>query len=89
MNAKDLAKAVADQNGLSQADAQKVLAGVLDGIVEAVARGEEVSLPGFGKFKRKERAAREGRNPATGESIQIAASSAVAFTPAKALKDRL
>lgn len=89
MNAKDLAKAVADQHGLSQGDAQKVVAGVLDGIAEAVARGEEVSLPGFGKFKRKERAAREGRNPATGESIQIAASSGIAFTPAKALKDRL
>ena len=89
MNTRDLAKVVADQHGLSTTDAQKVVAGVLDGIVEAVARGDEVSLAGFGKFKRQERAAREGRNPSTGESIQIAASSGVVFTPAKALKDRL
>ena len=66
-----------------------VIDATLGAIIEAVANGEEVSLPGFGKFKRKETPARPGRNPATGEAIQIAASSKVTFTPAKALKDRL
>lgn len=58
-------------------------------MAEAVAAGEEVSLPGFGKFRLKDRPARAGRNPATGEAITIAASKKLTFTPAKALKDRL
>lgn len=89
MNTKDLAKAAADKHGVTEKQAREVLDGLLDGISEAVAKGEEMSLPGFGKFKRKETPARQGRNPATGEAIQIAASSKVTFTPAKALKDRL
>lgn len=89
MNTKDLAKQVADAQGTSEKHVRDVLDALLTGIVDAVARGEEVSLPGFGKFKRKETAARQGRNPATGEAIEIAASSKVTFTPAKALKDRL
>jgi len=56
---------------------------------DALARGEEVDLHGFGKFKPKERAARQGRNPQTGEIITIAASKGVGFAAAKALKDRL
>ena len=89
MNTKDLAKAAADKHGVTEKQAREVLDGLLDGISEAIAKGEEVSLPGFVKFKRKETPARQGRNPATGEAIQIAASSKVTFTPAKALKDRL
>lgn len=89
MNAKELAKTVADQHGLSQADVQKVIAGVFDGIASAAASGEEVSLPGFGKFKAKDIAAREGRNPSTGETMTFAAQRKITFQPAKALKDRL
>ena len=58
-------------------------------IIDAAMRDEEVSLSGFGKFKVKESAAREGRNPATGETIQIAAAKKLSFTPAKAVKDKL
>ena len=89
MNTKELAKTVAEQHGLSEADVQKVIAGVLDGIAAAAASGEEVSLPGFGKFKAKDVAAREGRNPSTGETMTFAAQRKIAFQPAKALKDRL
>ncbi|RSU64367.1 HU family DNA-binding protein, partial [Sphingomonas sp. S-NIH.Pt3_0716] len=56
---------------------------------EAAAKGEEISLPGFGKFKVKDTPERSGRNPSTGEAITIAASKKITFTPAKALKDRL
>lgn len=89
MNTKDLAKVVADKHGVTEKQAHAVLGGLLDGIAEAVAAGEEVSLPGFGKFKLKDMPERGGRNPATGEAITIAASKKVTFTPAKALKDRL
>ena len=58
-------------------------------IGEAAARGEEISLNGFGKFKVKDSPAREGRNPATGAAMTIAASKKLAFTPAKAIKDKL
>ena len=58
-------------------------------IVNAAAQGEEVSLSGFGKFKVTSRAEREGRNPATGATIKIAASKKLSFTPAKAVKDAL
>lgn len=58
-------------------------------IVAAAAKGDEVSLTGFGKFKIKVKPAREGRNPATGETIQIAASKTLTFVPAKAVKDIL
>lgn len=89
MNTKELAKQVADASSVSEKHVREILDALLAGIVDTVTKGEEVSLPGFGKFKRKETAARQGRNPATGEAIEISASSKVAFTPAKALKDRL
>ena len=89
MNTKDFAKTIASQHGVTEKVARDVIDGLLDGIAKAMTKGEEVSLPGFGKFKRKETPAREGRNPATGAAMQIAASSKVTFTPAKALKDKL
>lgn len=89
MNTKELAKAVADQHGISQTDAQTMITAVLNGIVEAAASGDEVSLPGFGKFKVKDVAAREGRNPSTGEAMTFAAQRKITFQPAKAVKDRL
>jgi DNA-binding protein HU-beta len=62
---------------------------LLKEIVVAASKGDEISLPGFGKFKVREAAAREGRNPSTGEIIAIPASRKLSFTPAKAVKDQL
>lgn len=89
MNNNDLAEALASENGLTKADARKYVDGVFGAIAEAAAKGEEISLNGFGKFKVKDSPAREGRNPANGETIQIAASKKLTFTPAKAVKDKL
>jgi DNA-binding protein HU-beta len=88
MNSSELADAVASAANLSKVDARKVVEAVFAAIVDAAAAGEEVSLTGFGKFKVKESAAREGRNPSTGETIQIAASRKLGFSPAKAVKDK-
>ena len=85
MNAKDLAKSVAQSQGLTEAAAKKVV----EAVAEAAAAGDEVNLPGFGKFKVKDMPERGGRNPSTGEAITIAASKKLTFTSAKALKDRL
>ncbi|SCW77153.1 DNA-binding protein HU-beta [Sphingobium faniae] len=89
MNNSDLADNIAAANGLSKADARKVVDGVFAAIADAAAKGDEVSLNGFGKFKVKDTPAREGRNPATGATIQIAASKKLTFAPAKAVKDKL
>jgi DNA-binding protein HU-beta len=89
MNNSDLAERIADANGLNKADARKVVDAVFAAIADAAAAGDEVAINGFGKFKIKESAAREGRNPSTGETIQIAASKKLGFSPAKAVKDRL
>jgi DNA-binding protein HU-beta len=62
---------------------------VIQAIADAASRGEEVAINGFGKFKVKDTAARQGRNPATGATIDIAAAKKLTFTPAKAVKDRL
>ena len=87
MNKKDLVKAMAEQLGTTQKAAAEQLDAVLDVITAALVAGEDVKLTGFGTFSVTERAAREGRNPATGETIQIAASKAPKFKAAKALKD--
>lgn len=89
MNTKELAKVAADKHGMTEKQALEVMSGLLDGIAETVAKGEEMNLPGFGKFKVKDMPERGGRNPSTGEAITIAASKKLTFTPAKALKDRL
>ena len=81
MNNNDLAEALAAGNDITKADARRYVDGVLAAIVEAAAKGEEISLNGFGKFKVKNSPAREGRNPANGETIQIAASKKLTFTP--------
>lgn len=67
---------------LSGADADRAIGAVLDAITEALVAGDKVSLPGFGIFETRERAARTGRNPQTGEALEIAASTAAAFKPA-------
>ncbi|MBT0667370.1 HU family DNA-binding protein [Novosphingobium profundi] len=89
MNNADLAEKLATQTGASKADARKSVDAVFAAIAQAAADGEEISLNGFGKFKVKETAAREGRNPSTGETIQIPASKKLSFTAAKAVKDKL
>ncbi|BBE33315.1 integration host factor [Sphingosinicella microcystinivorans] len=89
MNNADLAEALAETLGTTKADARKAVDAVFAAITDAAAKGEEVSLNGFGKFKVKASPAREGRNPATGAAMQIAASNKLAFSPAKAVKDRL
>ena len=88
MNNSDLADQLGVE-GMSKTDARKIVDGIFEAIVTAATSGNEVSISGFGKFKIKESAAREGRNPATGETIQIAASKKLGFAPAKAVKDRL
>lgn len=89
MNNTDLAEKLAGENGLSKADARKFVDQVFAEIAEAAAGGSEISLGGFGKFKVKDTPAREGRNPSTGATIQIAAARKLTFTPAKAVKDKL
>ncbi len=89
MNNTDLAEKIATANDLTKADAKKLVDGLFAAIADAAAAGNEVSLNGFGKFKVKASAAREGRNPSTGATIQIAASRKLGFTPAKAVKDKL
>lgn len=88
MNTADLADrlAAADTN-LTKAQAKTLVDAMLSGLRDALVAGEEVSLPGFGKFKVQAKPARTGRNPSTGAAIQIAASKKVSFTAAKALKD--
>ena len=89
MNNAELADNVAASLGLSKADARKAVDAVIAAITDAAAKGEEVSINGFGKFKVKATPAREGRNPSTGETIQIKAARKLSFGPAKAVKDRL
>lgn len=89
MNNAELADKVAADNDISKADARKIVDGAIAAIVAAAAAGEEIALNGFGKFKVKDSPAREGRNPATGAAMQIAASKKLTFSPAKAVKDKL
>lgn len=89
MNNADLAETLVSGHGLTKADARKAVDSLFTAIADAAAKGEEISLNGFGKFKVKQSAAREGRNPSTGATIQIAASKKLGFAPAKALKDKL
>lgn len=87
MNKNDLVTAVATSAGLSKADAAKAVEGVFEAISGALADGDEVRLVGFGTFAVSERAASEGRNPRTGETIQISASKQPKFKAGKGLKD--
>jgi DNA-binding protein HU-beta len=80
---------VATAAGVDARTAKKAIDAVFAGIVEAAKKGEEVNLLSFGKFKVKNSAARKGRNPATGEIIEIAASRKLGFSPAKQVKDLL
>ena len=89
MNRMELAERVAQDTGSTRSEAENAIKAACDAIGDALCNGGEVRIAGFGTFGSKERAAREGRNPRTGETVQIAASRSAAFKPAKALKDKL
>ncbi len=87
MNKAALADKVHDVLGSTKADAERAVEAMIDGIVSSLAAGEEVSIAGLGIFEAKMRAARTGRNPRTGEAIEIKAMRVPKFRAAKALKD--
>lgn len=87
MNKQDLVNVVVDASGLTKAEAARAVDGVFDAITGALKDGDEVRLVGFGSFSVAQRAASQGRNPRTGETIQIAASKQPKFSAGKGLKD--
>jgi DNA-binding protein HU-beta len=87
MNKTDLIAKVAEATQLSKKDVTSVVEAVFDSIADALQNSEKVQLVGFGNFEVRERTARKGRNPQTGEEIDIPASKIPAFKPGKALKD--
>ncbi|MEZ4437022.1 MAG: HU family DNA-binding protein [bacterium] len=89
MNKTELVNAIAEKTDLSKAQANQALDATVEAIQNALAAGDQVSLVGFGTFSVRERAARDGRNPRTGESIQIPSSKNAAFKAGKVLKDKL
>lgn len=89
MNKTELIAAIASKTELSKKDAEKALKAFTDVVTEELKKGEKIQLVGFGTFEVSERAAREGRNPQTGETMQIKASKSPKFTAGKALKDAL
>ena len=89
MNKTELIAAAAESTGLTKKDTEKVLNAALESIAAALAQGDKVQISGFGSFEVKEREARVGRNPQTGEAMEIAASRIPAFKAGKTLKDRV
>ena len=89
MNKTELVAAVAEQAEISKKDAEKALKAFVDVVTEQLKAGDKVQLVGFGTFEVSERAAREGRNPQTGETMKIAACKAPKFKAGKALKDAI
>ncbi len=87
MKKVELVEAVAEDTGLTKADATKAIDATFNAIANALANGDKVPIVGFGTFDVSERAAREGRNPRTGEPVTIAARKAVTFKAGSALKD--
>ena len=89
MNRNELVDAVSGKTDMKKSDASKAVDAVFDAIADALKGGDEVRLVGFGTFSVASRAASEGRNPRTGEKIQIAASKQAKFKPGKGLRDSL
>jgi DNA-binding protein HU-beta len=89
MTKNELAEQVAQRTGLATSQARQVVEATIDVVSDELASGGEVALAGFGKFSVSQRAARQGRNPSTGQTIHIAASKAAKFSAASALKKRL
>ena len=89
MNKSELIAKVAEKAGITKKDAEKAVAGIFASVQEALVAGDKVQVIGFGTFEVAERAAREGRNPKTGETMPIAASKTPKFKAGKALKDAI
>lgn len=89
MNKTELIAAAAEQTGMTKKDTEKVLNAALDAIAAALAKNDKVQVSGFGIFEVKEREARTGRNPQTGEAMEIAASRTPSFKASKTLKDAI
>ena len=89
LNKTELVAAMAEQTNLSKKDAEAALKAFIDVVSEELKKGEKVQLVGFGTFEVSERAAREGRNPQTGETMEIKASKTPKFKAGKALKDMM
>lgn len=89
MRKPELAAAIADQTGLTRDKASEVITAFTDQVSAAAARGEDITLIGFGTFNIRSREARDGRNPQTGASIRIPASKTVGFKAGKGLKDKI
>ncbi|RJX68658.1 HU family DNA-binding protein [Vibrio sinensis] len=87
MNKTELVAHIAETAELTKIDAGRALDAILNGITESLANGDEVALMGFGTFKISARAARDGRNPRTGETVKIAASKLPSFKAGKTFKD--
>jgi len=87
MNKTDLVNAVAEKSELSKKDAGKAVDAVFETVMDSLSKGERVQIIGFGNFEVRDRAARKGRNPQTGEEIQIPASKVPAFKAGKALRE--
>ena len=87
MKKTELIAAVAEQSGLSKKDAEKALSATLDTIIKAVAEGDKIQLTGFGTFEQRQRNARTGVDPRTGNTIEIPASKVPAFKAGKGFKD--
>lgn len=87
MNRTELASRVAAGTSLSKADSAAAVSAVFSAIATALANGETVTIAGFGRFSTRRRAARQGRNPATGKTIVVAASTSATFKAGKALRD--
>jgi len=89
MNTSELIEKVASEAGLEKTQARKAIDALISTVTAAAKGGDSVAVTGFGQFKVKDSPARQGRNPATGHTIEIAASRKLTFTPAKAVKDLL
>jgi DNA-binding protein HU-beta len=89
MNKGDLIQAIADKTGHTKVDTEKTLNALLETVIDTVAQGQEVALLGFGTFKVGHRAARQGRNPATGETINIEAADTPKFVPGATFKNKV
>ena len=87
MNKTELVAAISEKTELTKKDSEKALKALIDVVAEELKKGEKVQLVGFGTFEVSERAAREGRNPQTGETMKIEASKAPKFKAGKAFKD--
>ncbi|TAD78886.1 MAG: HU family DNA-binding protein [Oscillatoriales cyanobacterium] len=89
MNKGELIDKVAEQANVTKKQADQVLTAALESIVEAVSSGEKVTLVGFGSFERRERKSREGRNPKTGQKMEIPATCVPAFSAGKLFKEKV